>query len=64
MLIPIATITQAQIDCSTNESTDEMAVLGTDYIVEVEEFNLIDNSDYAGLRRYTKKQMHKVIEDF
>lgn len=63
MLIPVATITQDQIDNSTSEVASDMAKLGTDYIVEVEEPQLIGTAFYAGLRRYTKIQMHVVIRN-
>ena len=64
MLIPISTITQDQVDNSTSNIKEEMAVLGTDYICEVEEPQLMATQFYTGIRRYTKKQIDKVIRDF
>ena len=60
-------ITQDQIDDSTNLTTSEMAGITIDsidhHIVEIEQPKLIGSSVYTGLRLYTSKQMHKIVKD-
>ncbi len=63
-LVPTASITQDQIDDSTSENINDMAILGTDYIVEIEVAKLIGSNIFDGFRLYVRKQMHKKVGDF